>query len=83
MLENCPYGGKCIDPGYPSDCMINSRCVNFSSTEEKKEFESLPDTHYFKYENGPTLKFKNATQLQFLLADLSEEAKSKGTWGTL
>ncbi len=79
----CPYGGDCIDPGDPSDCEANGCCVNFSSAEEKRQFDSLPDTYYFRYESGLTLKFKNATQLKFLLKDLPKETKKKGGWGAL
>lgn len=43
--RKCPYGGDCIDPGDPTDCMINSFCFNFKSKEEKKEFDNLPDKY--------------------------------------
>jgi hypothetical protein len=80
---NCPYGGECIDPGNPSDCEANSGCVNFKSKEEKVKFDSLPDQYYFKYGNGVTLKFKNQTQLDFLLTDLPASIKEEGGWGKL
>ena len=37
----CPYGGKCIEPGRPSDCEANSACVNFSSAKQRGEFDRL------------------------------------------
>lgn len=61
----CPYGGRCIDPGNPSDCVINNACFNFNSAEERQKFDALPD----KFETETGLKFKNETQLRFYLTD--------------
>jgi hypothetical protein len=79
----CPYGGTCIDPGSPSDCYANDRCVNFSSAKERAEFDRLPDRYYFKFKEGGVVKFKNENQLKFLLTDLGEEEKKAGEWGKL
>lgn len=68
MWINCPYGGLCIDPGSPSDCEINSRCVCFTSTDEKAAFDALPDLFILKM-NGGEIEFKNKTQVRFFLTD--------------
>jgi hypothetical protein len=73
MFHPCPYGGNCIDPGNPSDCQANSRCVNFQSSEEKAEFDNLSDLIVVRGQ-GVELKFKNKNQLKFFLADF------KGNW---
>lgn len=74
MIEyaKCPYGGGCIDFGIPSDCLINSRCVNFSSAEEKARFDDLPD-HFVVRLGGFELKMKNLVQLKFFLNDCYEK----------
>jgi|SanBayMetagenome_1026888.scaffolds.fasta_scaffold44466_1 hypothetical protein len=73
MFQDCPYGGKCIDPGNPTDCEVNSRCFNFNSAKEKAEFDNLPDLIVVKSQ-GAEFKFKNKTQLKFFLTDF------KGNW---
>lgn len=70
MFSNfrCPHGGNCIDPGYPSDCEVNSRCISFSSPEEKAEFDAKPDLFEIVL-NNKSIRFKNGTQLKFFLTD--------------
>lgn len=82
-MKHCPYGGNCIDPGSPSDCEANSACVNFSSVEERKEFDALPDQYYFRYAQGGEVSFKNENQLKFLLTDLPESLKKGAKWGEI
>lgn len=74
MLQPCPYGGKCIDPGYYTDCKVNSRCINFNSTKEKIEFDNLPDLFVVRGQ-GVEIKFKNKSQLKFFLTDYKGEWK--------
>ena len=67
-MKICPYGGYCIDLGNPSDCEINkpfTNCANFSSVEEKKEFDSLPNVYFFRSKEGGEIGFKNQKQLEF------------------
>lgn len=82
---DCPYGGPCIDPGYPSDCLANSHCVSFSSVEERQQFDAQPDKYYFRYDGDKNqeLRFKNKNQLRFLLTDLPTPTKNKAEWGTI
>jgi hypothetical protein len=65
----CPYGGKCIDPGYPSDCMANGGCVCFNSTEEKTAFDNAPKNYHVRTKSGEVLDFTTATQAKFYIAD--------------
>lgn len=74
MFHPCNYGGNCIDPGNPSDCQVNSSCVNFSSSEEKSAFDALPDLFVLKAP-GLELTFKNLNQLKFFLADYKGKHK--------
>jgi hypothetical protein len=87
----CPYGGNCIDPGYPSDCEINSKCVNFKSQAEKEKFNELPDKYFFSYGNNQfdgegeieernVVAFKTENQLRFFLADLPKSIKEQGSY---
>ncbi len=64
----CPFGGDCIDYGYPSDCLVNDCCFNFRSVEEKTEFDSKPDRYLLEKDNH-SIHFKTRTQVKFLLAD--------------
>lgn len=73
MFQPCPYGGFCIDPGNPSDCEVNSRCINFDSAEEKAAFDNLPDLFVVRGQRTE-IKFKNKAQLRFFLTDY------KGDW---
>lgn len=73
MFQPCPYGGNCIDPGNPSDCKVNSRCINFNSAEEKAAFDNLPDLFVVRGQETE-LRFKNKSQLKFFLTDF------KGKW---
>jgi len=79
----CPYGGKCVDPGSPSDCQINGDCVSFSSTEERQAFDALPDQYYFRYPGGREVRFKNKNQLRFLLTDLPDDLRLGAEWGII
>jgi len=82
-MKICPYGGYCIDLGNPSDCEINkpfTNCANFSSVEEKKEFDSLPNVYFFRSKEGGEIGFKNQKQLEFFLADLPESQKEGSSW---
>jgi hypothetical protein len=82
-MNTCPYGGSCIDPGSPSDCYANDRCVNFTSVDERKAFDAQPDKFYFRYAEGGEIRLKNENQLRFLLADLPQKVKDGGEWGTI
>lgn len=66
---DCLYGGKCIDPGNPSDCMVNAGCVCFSSTEEKTEFDNMPKNYHIKAKTGEILHFTTASQARFYITD--------------
>jgi hypothetical protein len=66
--STCPFGNLCIDPGNPSDCEVNNRCINFSSDDEKKEFDGLPDLIILR-QVGLEIRFKTRNQLKFFLAD--------------
>lgn len=82
-MKICPYGGYCIDLGNPSDCEINkpfTNCANFSSVEEKKEFDSLPNVYFFRSKEGGEIGFENQKQLEFFLADLPESQKEGSSW---
>ena len=66
---NCPHGGNCIDPGYPTDCEANGGCVCFNSTEEKTAFDSQPKPYKVKAKNGEILEFTTTAQVEFYIAD--------------
>lgn len=72
MLEHgiCPYGGQCIDPGNPSDCLVNSHCVNFKSEDERIAYDKLPFLFLLR-KDGIAMYFKNKNQLRFFLIDHS------------
>lgn len=74
MFHQCQFGGNCIDPGNPSDCEVNSCCVNFKSIEEKLAFDALPNL-FVVSSQGLELKFKNQNQLKFFLTDYKGEYK--------
>lgn len=74
MFHPCQFGGKCIDPGNPSDCEVNLSCVNFRSIEEKSAFDALPDLFVVEAQ-GLELKFKNQNQLKFFVTDHKGEYK--------
>lgn len=65
----CPYGGECIDPGNPSDCLVNGGCVCFKSEEEKTEFDALPKNQKVEAKNGEILEFTTPAQVDFYIAD--------------
>jgi hypothetical protein len=69
ITKPCPQGGYCIDPGNPSDCELNA-CL-FKSLQEKAEFDALPDKYILELGNQ-VLKFKNKSQVKFLLNDYPE-----------
>lgn len=73
---NCPYGGCCIDPGDPSDCEINSRCVSFKSVEERQTFDNKPDKFLLIME-GTSIRFKTNNQLRFFLTDFPDWKQSE------
>lgn len=65
-MFNCPYG-SCIDPGNPSDCLVNSSCL-FSSQKEYDEFVNQKDLFLVTHKNQ-TFRFKNQNQVDFYITD--------------
>lgn len=82
---DCPFGGKCVDTGVPTDCEVNSRCFNFKSVEERNEFDAKLDGFYFRFnaDKNSEVRFKTENQLEFFLRDLDISVKSKAEWGTI
>ena len=74
---DCPYGGKCIDPGNPSDCEANGGCVCFSSTGEKADFDAQPKNYHVKTRTGEILAFTTSSQVRFYIADFGGQRLSK------
>ena len=69
----CPHGGDCIDPGNPSDCLVNSGCVCFYSADEKAAFDALPKNYKVRTQNGELLEFTTLTPFDFYIADSGGE----------
>jgi hypothetical protein len=65
----CPHGGDCIDPGNPSDCLVNGGCVCFDSADEKAAFDALPKNYRVRARNGEILTFTTQSQVDFYITD--------------
>ena len=69
----CLHGGDCIDPGNPSDCLVNGGCACFESEEEKTAFDALSKNYKVEAKNGEILEFTTPTQVDFYIADFRGE----------
>lgn len=66
----CPFGGKCTDTEFPTDCSINSTCFNFSSIEEKAEYDALPYLYFYWSPRLSLSLFKTDSELEFFISRL-------------